>query len=116
MADVTILAELNEALHCAMKTGSWVVVVCPNQRVAEVALQTLATITPADATDSGRTLLLRGGGRVSVVAASAPVFVPGSQPFILTLAGWCGSVPGGWAKWAERATGFLAAGGHHYFL
>lgn len=77
---------VQQAVTFADKHDAWVVVVTPLQGVG-VARKHLSTMVRPGDRYGGRTLI-RDRGRVSVVEARSPVFVPDGTPFHLHLVGW----------------------------
>jgi hypothetical protein len=59
----------------ARATGTWLVVVCPDDAATQALRRTLAASLPEGVTFSGRTALL-DGGRLSVVALDDETFDP----------------------------------------
>ena len=70
-------------------SAGWVVVVCPDRGEHIRAFEHHgAALGPAGSSFAGRTILLREGGKVSVVPASVSPFIPPDTPFDVLFFGW----------------------------
>lgn len=111
--EMLILLEVDTALQYAVSTSGWAVLLCPDKAIAETVGKVLAIAAPVGSIVGGRTVRVPGGGRVSVGAATMPVFVPNQVPFMVVLTGWrhLTNSPT-WQSWQDRAVGVLTA--HSY--
>lgn len=67
-------------------TGSWLVVVYSTEAEAKDAQKVLPGLLPEGASGTGRTSILPGGGRISVVDSSVPPF--GGQGYTAIFLDW----------------------------
>ena len=83
-----MITEFQHARSVADRKKQWVVIVVPSELGNEgrTALSALANGHSC----GGRTMLLPSGGKVSVIEAPEPVFVPPSQAFYVMFVGWGG--------------------------
>lgn len=105
------LGALSAAFAHARSTGTWIVVVCANEAFAR-ASATLVAARPEDARVAGNTVVLPGGGRVTVVRASHRVAGSG---FAVMFLGFDSALQPAdeiaMHTWRERATGMAVYGG-----
>ena len=88
-ANAEIISTLGIAVDHALNNREWVIVVCPDSSaVLSTYQQCGGGLLPAGTARGGRTDLLPNGGKVSVVAADTPLFVPEGQPFTVMFLGW----------------------------
>ena len=107
------IASLQSAVQQAVRTGGWVVAVYPTTEASEAARNLLPALLPDGASGGGRTALLPGGGRVSVVASLDPPFQT-SRIFGVMFLGWGGAKEsefGGMSVWRAASTQVLAEEG-----
>ena len=97
-----LINELGIIIDEAKAKKEWVVIVCPDAEVVSSCKRTLAGLIPGDAKFSGRTAVLNGSGKVSVVTATEDVFI--EEPFAVSFIGWR-STDGndGMLKWQQKA-------------
>ena len=83
-----MIADIIYARDHAIHKNLWVVVVVPPEMIADaqIAMVAVAGSYPF----GGRTVSLPGGGHLSLVLASDPVFLPEWQPFSAMFLGWGG--------------------------
>lgn len=98
------LVEMRAAVRHAQMTGEWVVMLAPQTALTECG-KLLAVLPPEGANFSGRTMLMPGGGKVSLAAAEDEVFVPDGTEFVV------GFITGydskGAQKWQAKAKNLL---------
>lgn len=93
---------LQQVLKHAMDSGEWVVIICPEPKVALSCSRNLAAAIPPEARFSGRTALLPGKGRISVVSAQDDIFSPlDNEPFTTAFLGWDTNDPA-MSKWHDQ--------------
>jgi hypothetical protein len=106
------------AANYADETGSWVVIVCPQDSDIQDNCQKafMGTVRP-NSTLSGRTAVFPNGGRLSLTACDEEVFIPDDHSFSVSFIGW--SYPQGkkvtayknqmehMGKWREAASRVL---------
>jgi len=104
----TLHATTRNALGQAQRQGTWVVIICPEESLAQCQ-QALIGVLPEGTTFSGRTVLLKNGGKLSVTAAETPVFIPEGMPFTALFTGGGGTkdTSRGMALWRKRSTAVL---------
>ena len=85
---MNLLQNVVFSLRYARKNRSWVVVVCPDVETTAQCRQVLAAAVSDQDKFSGRTVLLAGGGKVSVTVVDADVFIPEEDSFETLFAGW----------------------------
>lgn len=86
--DVQMQSVITRAATFAAPSG-WVVVVCPDRGEHIRAFDSRgAAFGPAGSSFAGRTILLKGGGRVSVVSVSTAPFISPDTPFDVLFFGW----------------------------
>lgn len=86
-------AEVAVSLHKAAQTAEsgkcWVVVVCPDGSDFLTTFQESAGgVLPAGASVAGRTIVLPGGGRISVVAVGDTPHIPPGTTYEVMFCGW----------------------------
>jgi hypothetical protein len=106
------IAHLQRAIHRAHRTSTWVVVVYPDAATAQTARKIVPAMVPLGSAASGRTVVLAGGGRVSVVAAVEPL-PDTEEPFFTVFLGWAGGSEEayrGMATWRNRSSSTIVVG------
>lgn len=105
-----LLGALLYALRTAEELSKWVVLVCPPGDREKECRHHLAGVVPDNVKFSGRTAMVPGGGRVSVVSSAVEPFVPENEPFSVLFLGWDGSTrdPDGMRRWRLRAKEVLS--------
>lgn len=102
---------LQRAVILARTNKEWVVVVCPNKSEAITFFDVYAGVMfPRGSTYSGRTALLDGGGRLSVVSSEEDSFIPSDVPYAVMFLGWEDDLAADNRKmqlWRDRATRVL---------
>jgi len=83
-----MIADLIYAREVCTRKKQWVVAVIPPEVVkdAQVAMAAVA----GDHAFGGRTIVFPEGGRLSLVLASDPLFIPEDSPFSVMFLGWGG--------------------------
>jgi hypothetical protein len=108
--------NLISCIHTACRTAevgnpSWVVVVLPTDSDTHKSFDKVAgALFPKGVFFSGRTATLPKGGKVSVVSAHIPVFVPEDEPFQVMFFGWSDdlmSKPEDMQRWRDKAVRVL---------
>lgn len=100
------IANLRTAIDQAAKSGGWVVVVYPDAETGARARRVLPAMLPEGSSAGGRTALMPGGGKLSVVSAEDEVFDPGT-PVTAMFFGWDVATDRqyrGMAAWRSRAS------------
>jgi len=102
------LSTLNLAVGIdhAVLNQEWVIVVFPDQDQAHEARRALPALLPSGTRGGGRTFMLPSGGRISVVCALDPLFVPQDKEYTVMFLGWSGASTTGYASmaaWRDRA-------------
>ena len=82
---------VEHGLSYARGTQRWVVLVCPNSTVLASCQRVLAGLLSSSESFGGRTMILEGGGRLSLVAADNP-WRP-NVPFRVQFVGWKATHP-----------------------
>lgn len=103
------IAALQGALSQALTSQRWVVVVYPKAKEAEAARRDLTALVPDGSSGGGRTTLLPGGGRISIVAANDPPFEPGAD-LVVAFHGWGAASSKeyeGMNAWRQRSSSVL---------
>lgn len=77
------ISAVRAAVEHARQNGSWIVIVAPSGGPETTLQETLTAVRPPDAAMGGRTLLIPGGGRVTVTGGSCGV--AGEGYFMMTL-------------------------------
>lgn len=73
----------------ATKTEKWVVVVCPDGSDFLTTFQeSAAALLPTGTSLAGRTAILPGGGKLSVVAVGDKPFIPPGTIYSVVFCGW----------------------------
>jgi len=95
---------LQKILKYVQASSEWVVIVCPSTKVSAECSRYIAAALPDKAKFSGRTAIFSGGGRMSVCAATEPVFLPDNTHFTTSFVGWEGEKRvEAMLKWQEAA-------------
>lgn len=108
------LFALQAAIAHAGRTREWIVVVVPTaDGVSGRVAQTLVTLLPPEASICGRTALLPGGGRVTVIGGSQPLHGDGFRVMFLGFDGKL--MPADEIAvhaWTQAARGVVTLGDH----
>lgn len=97
-----MITDLIQARQMVETRKSWLVVVVPDDQI-QSCLRIVASFT--EGFFSGRTLLLAGGGKMSVAAVTDANFVPAETPFSVLFLGWGGKYDGSKMQpWREAAS------------
>jgi hypothetical protein len=106
--NTNLYAYLKFALDHAQKTGTWVVVVCPEGEFADECRSLISGLFPEGSKFGGRTLRMPSGAKLSITTANDEVFVPEDIPFTTLFVGWSTSGQRsdtkGLSAWRARAS------------
>lgn len=81
-----MIADMSYARDFARTHKSWVVLVVP-EHIEEDALKVFAGVANGFPF-GGRTVAFPDGGKMTLIRASSPVFVPEGEPFDMMTFGW----------------------------
>lgn len=77
------ISAIRAAVEHARQSGDWIVIVAPSGGPETALQEALTAVRPPDASMGGRTLLMPGGGRVTVTGGSCDV--AGDGYLVMTL-------------------------------
>jgi len=87
--NANLYSYMKLALDRARSTGIWMVLVCPSdESFLADARSVLAGLLPSGSKFGGRTAIFPGGGRLTVISAASPVFIPEGTDFTTLFIGW----------------------------
>lgn len=108
-----LINDATQAVEFAIRNQGWVVIVCPDEKLADQAHRAVAGVIPKGSAGSGRTFILPNRSRVSVTQAAEPVFVPDGEPYTVMFLGWGQAQKDAFAgmnRWRLKATNVLSTG------
>lgn len=89
MAFAEVASTVRRIAQTTAEAKGWTVIVCPDgSEFLSVLAANAGGIFPNGASFSGRTALLLGGGRVTVVAVSDAPFTAHGTPYDVAFCGW----------------------------
>lgn len=111
MAQAAVVEGIRKATSQVRSPKDWVVVVCPDGSEFLTTVRNCAQgVMPPGSALTGRTAILPGGGRLSIVAVSDDLFVPAGVPFLVVFLGWGDDIAADNRKmqvWREKASEVL---------
>lgn len=105
------ISALSALIDHVRQSRDWVVVVAPSGGAERMLQSALTAVKPADATMGGRTLLLPGGGRVTVSGDTSGV---AGDDFLVMIVGYDGELTPrdeiALHAWRQQARGTISIG------